>query len=398
MPTRPVRPHRCTARRTSGGFPGARRGSGRGRRPDRACRKRERAARGRDSSAPSDSSRRSHSARASSRAGAAAPRRCGRRCAAHGAARPWPRRTRRRRIREYSPRAWRIRRPRWTRGARLRPCSTRQRPRARAAAHAVCGRGRYGCSARTGCRRPSRWGRESPHGRAAYGSRRADSRWRRRRSRCSAPSGPAGGWFAPAQRSTSCQSKMGLGKAGSAGQNFKFQHAVRTGHLRDHLLEPLMHLARLGGDRHARAAVGGDGLVDGQDVGTGAGEDGQAAREHARIVAQEGITRYDVPGLHVLKRLDGVLIFIERAAADADLAGGLADGGGLADLQHPLGLGHLQKHLRQRVCGNDVIFLLCHGNPFRERRVRPLRMHICLCYCSTPSPGVQAPSKKRGWF
>ncbi len=58
---------------------------------------------------------------------------------------------------------------------------------------------------------------------------------------------------------------------------------------------------------------------------------------------QEGVKGDDVPGVHVLEGLDGVLIFIEGAAADADLAGGLADGGGLADLQHPLGLGHLRR-------------------------------------------------------
>ena len=102
---------------------------------------------------------------------------------------------------------------------------------------------------------------------------------------------------------------MGLGKAGSAGQNFKFQHAVRTGHLRDHLLEPLMHLARLGGDRHARAAVGGDGLVDGQDVGTGAGFPGMVL----------ALLRPDLQ-VTLLDSLQKRIGFLEQTAAKLGLA------------------------------------------------------------------------------
>lgn len=58
----------------------------------------------------------------------------------------------------------------------------------------------------------------------------------------------------------------------SGGQNFKLQHALGGGDLGHHLLQRLVHLAGLGGDGDTGAAVGGNGLVDGQYICPGIGK------------------------------------------------------------------------------------------------------------------------------
>ena len=79
-----------------------------------------------------------------------------------------------------------------------------------------------------------------------------------------------------------------------------------------------------------------------------------------RRILQESIEGDDAPGLHVLEGLHRILIFIEGAAADAGLAGGLAHGVGLAYLKHPPGLRHPQEYLRQGVRRYDVKLFICH--------------------------------------
>ena len=66
-----------------------------------------------------------------------------------------------------------------------------------------------------------------------------------------------------------CKDSTGDGSLiwkGSGGQNFKLQHALGGGDLGHHLLQRLVHLAGLGGDGDTGAAVGGNGLVDGQYI------------------------------------------------------------------------------------------------------------------------------------
>ena len=128
------------------------------------------------------------------------------------------------------------------------------------------------------------------------------------------------------------------------GRFVLFQGAVG-----DHLVESLVHVAGFGGNSHAGAAVGGNGLVDGQYICAGIGKNRQVVAQHAGIVLQQGVKRDNASRFQILKRLHGVLIFIKRAAADVHASGRLAHGLRLAHLQHPLRLGDLNKNIRQRV-------------------------------------------------
>ena len=88
---------------------------------------------------------------------------------------------------------------------------------------------------------------------------------------------------------------------GSGGQNFKLQHALGGGDLGHHLLQRLVHLAGLGGDGDTGAAVGGNGLVDGQYICPGIGKNRQYVGQYTRRILQESIEGDDAPGLHVLE-------------------------------------------------------------------------------------------------
>ena len=52
----------------------------------------------------------------------------------------------------------------------------------------------------------------------------------------------------------------------SARHDLEFQHALGGGSPGHQLLQPLDHVAGLGGNGDAGAAVGGDGLVDGENI------------------------------------------------------------------------------------------------------------------------------------
>ena len=142
--------------------------------------------------------------------------------------------------------------------------------------------------------------------------------------------------------------------------DLEFQHALGGGGAGHQVVQLLGHVPRFRGDGDAGAAVGGDGLVDGQNIGAGIGENGQIVGQDAGVVLQQRVKGDDVPCVHVLEGLHRVLIFIEGAAADAHQPRGLAHGGGLAYLQHPLGLRHPEEDLRQSVRRHQIKFLFFH--------------------------------------
>ena len=79
----------------------------------------------------------------------------------------------------------------------------------------------------------------------------------------------------------------------------------------------ILHGGGLSGNGHGRAAVCGNALVDGQDVGAGGGKHAQNAGKRAGHILQQGVKRNDMLRLHIVEGLHRVLVLIEGAAADA---------------------------------------------------------------------------------
>ena len=124
----------------------------------------------------------------------------------------------------------------------------------------------------------------------------------------------------------------------------------------EELLQGGGHLGGLGADSDQGAGVGGDGLVDGQDVGVVPGEAAQDGGQHAGLIVEGQMEGDDPADHHVMEGQNGIPVLVECAAADAGAAGGLVDGGDLTGIQEALCLCNLQEHIRQSGCFDDVIF------------------------------------------
>ena len=75
----------------------------------------------------------------------------------------------------------------------------------------------------------------------------------------------------------------------SACHDFKAQDACGGGEAGNHLLHGHGHVAALNADGNTGAAVGGDGLVDGENIRAGGGKNREVAGEDAGIVLQQGV-------------------------------------------------------------------------------------------------------------
>ena len=133
-----------------------------------------------------------------------------------------------------------------------------------------------------------------------------------------------------------------------------------------HLLDGFLHLRRFGRDRHRGAAVGGNALVDGQNICAGTGKNRKDIGQYAGVVLEHRVERDDAAGLHVIEGAHRIAVLIKCAAADTDGAGGVARSAHLSGLEHALCLRHLDKNFRQSIC-RDQIKLCC-------------RRHNCFSY------------------
>ena len=141
----------------------------------------------------------------------------------------------------------------------------------------------------------------------------------------------------------------------SACQNLKFYHAVQRCHITQQLFQRFLHIAGLGRNRHCRTAVGGDTLVDGQDVGARCRKNGKHTTQNAGGILQHRIECDDMFRLHIVEGLNGILILIECAAADAGPPGGFPNGFHFACLHHAFCLCHFDENLRQSIGSHDII-------------------------------------------
>ena len=104
------------------------------------------------------------------------------------------------------------------------------------------------------------------------------------------------------------------------------------------LLQGDGHIGGLGGNGDHGTAVGGHDGIDGQNVGLLLGKEGQQSGQNAGGVVEQELEGDDPAIGHVLKRLDGIPVLIERAAADIRDPGGFVDRGGFAGGKQTLGL------------------------------------------------------------
>ena len=81
--------------------------------------------------------------------------------------------------------------------------------------------------------------------------------------------------------------------------------------------------------------------------------------------------------LHIVEGLHRILIFVESAAADTYLSGGLPYGACLSGLHPLLGFGHFDEDLRQRLSRYNIIFC------FRSH-VYSSHGHMSLCGAILP--------------